>query len=286
MKWFAIQSKSGRDSYEYMLYSSSWERQIWLPYARQLAAPGVRYQILRAPVDPSIKRLRWDKRSSPTREDFAAFVNRVCQLVPEHAETIRALPPGSHIGHLMLTRTGPACPEIDQEAQGYVVREQLKRKLEWVPAIDFFPAYPAHIVPLNWELGEPVPKEFEEGGDEPESYILNGKHSHKVAAQMGKFFEVVLPPAQSWYPIARVPPGTAAVRVAFEGSLPCKRLEPSSKSGLVEFAVGEFEKSPWFCAIPAEQELRGVYHFVREDVAEVLREPGKWTLEFKEVEQF
>jgi hypothetical protein len=260
-----------------MLYSSGAVRQIRLPHLRGWTDR--RYSVLRIPIPASVGQIRWRKVLSA--EEYQEALDRICVLAPGYEEKVRQLPPTSEIGHLLITRTGPACPDIERADGGYLARESLKAKLESVPAIEFYPAYLTKIVPLKWELGQPVPKEFEYY--EPESYILDGKHSPEVAAQMASFYEVILP-KQKWYEINKIPKGEEIVRVAFESMLPSKGM-PNTREGLVEVALNS-PVTPWFIAVPEDENVYGAYHFAREDVCEILREPGEWTLEFKQVKQF
>lgn len=289
MKWFIVESRDVGDSdYEAMLYRSMCERQIWLPQIQGKIPERFR-KTLRIPLPLSAGRMRWKENRWPTQEEYNALVAAIIKLAPDHEAEIRALRPSSEIGHLMIDRIGPACPEIQNAAgAGYVAREILEQRLNGIEGITCFPAFLNKVVPLNWRLGEPMPelvmRVIHMHGGEPEDFIIHGRHSPEVAAEMGAFFEVVLPSPHRWHPFAKIPQDAIAVRVAFEGSLPAPSLEPVSRRGLVELAVEGFGRYPWFRVLPADQEMLGLYEFVREDVVEILREPGKWTLEFQEVE--
>ncbi|MSR65540.1 MAG: hypothetical protein EXS18_07150 [Verrucomicrobiae bacterium] len=285
MKWFVVETQYGRNDYESALYYSDGYRQIRLPHVRGQITR--KFSVLRIPIPREIGRIQWREKTIPTREQYDEFVNQIVKLAPNHADEIRALPPLSEIGHLLLQRIGPACPDIQNFSPSYVIRDSLKQRLEKILGIEFFPVYLSKVVPLKWELGEPVPNNYKRVyGYEPEDYILNGPHSPEVADQMGAFYEVVLPPALRWTPPMKKKAKNANLsRVAFEGILASRGM-PERKNGLVRIAVEKFGESPWFRALPAEEEVFGAYDFVREDVYEILREPGKWTLEFKEVERF
>jgi hypothetical protein len=165
---------------------------------------------------------------------------------------------------------------------GYVVHETLKRELENIRRIQFFPAILDKIVPIKWELGQPVPKEFIY--HEPESYIIDGKHSPTLAAQMGAFFEVILPEVK-WFELSKAG-GSQFTRIAFKGTLPSKDPAKFGRVGLVELAFANPNSYSWIVLWPSEEGTSGRYVLVREDAHEILREPSGWTLEFKEVERF
>ena len=289
MNWLIVErcgSKPGGD-WEHVLYQTISERQIALPsYVCGadgrviIPEPRPRFSILHLSILPDISDLRWKKRRCPTQAEYDAFVDKVVAFAPAHAQEIRALVPGSEIGHLMLTRIAPACPDIEESGAEYLVREPLKRKLENVPGISLFPAYIKKAVPLDWELGQSVPRKVMRS-EEPESVLLRGKHSPELAAAMGNFYEVELPPRQKWHHLDASPPGKTVTRVA----IPASQSEECQ-----EVLVEDFGKFPWFLVTyggprdPEQNEIPNSYDFVREDVCDILREPGKWTLEFREVE--
>jgi hypothetical protein len=272
MKWFHVRTKTQKDDFEWVLYSFWAMRQIWLP---SVEGERKKRKTLRLPLPQKIQYRR--TKPVPTWEKYDEIVEEVCHLVPEFASQIRALRGPAVVGSFLLQRIGPACPEIVATEGTYVVQERLKEKME-ILGVQFFPAYLEKIVPLRWQLGEPCPKEFIYY--EPESYILDGQHAPEVAAKMGAFYELIVP-EQPWYALDKMPKDPRMTRVAFEGTIP-----GSSRGGLVELAFSLPLDIGWVRLIPHEEGGSGQYDLVREDVHELLREPGKWTLEFRQVEQF
>jgi len=276
MKWYVIEDEYPNDCCEDSFYRSYELRQIQLPM--RMDHIGKRSSILRISLPPDIK-IRWKKRHVPTIEEYEKFRDPIIALAPEHAAAIRALPPGSQIGHLIVNRFGPACPAIEQIGGGFLARESLRSSLETIEDIQLFPAYWGKVVPLDWELGQPIPKAARH---RPEAYLDRGKHSPEVAVSMGKLYEVVLPPRLSHYPVHEVPTGAKATPVAF----PVTSLEHP-----VEVAVESFDKHPWFLAVSAADKASTKvdrlalkpYVFAREDVCSLLREASRWTLAFREV---
>ncbi len=285
MKWFVVETNfgQGRSDYEHHLYCSMVDRQVRLPQIRGEITR--KYSTLRVPLPKTTEPIRWSGEVLPTRQQYEEFLSSIIALAPQHAEEIRSAPPGSVIGHYLVARIGPACPEIEPAAPSYIVRDRLMDQLRKVQGLQFFEAYLNKLVPLQWELGEPVPRNYPPiaRGEEPESYVLDGKHSPQVAALMGGFHEVVVPTLR-WHPITKVKPSRDLFRIEFPGTIPSRGV-PSAKIGLVKIEVESPVVEPWFRVVPAEEGVFGVYTFVREDVYEILREPGKWTLEFRPAEQ-
>lgn len=285
MRWFHVGTQYGRNDYEDLLYTSIVYRQIQLPQIRGEISR--RFSTLRVPIPPTVNNLRWRGKASPTCKEYEEFVARVVALAPHHAAEIRSLPPGSEVGHLMIERIGPACPEIQPLGASYTVRESLKKQLECVSGIEFFPSYLSKVVPLEWELGQPMPKNYQRivHQGEPERYILDGNHSPELAQKVGAFYEVILPPPRRWRLPTESNRSTDSLRVTFHGFLPRRRI-PGTKKGtvLIEVNQEQWLEYPWFRVLSSDEELFGNYIFVREDVYEILREPGRWTLEFKEIE--
>jgi hypothetical protein len=281
MKWYLIQRKSGRSISEDMLYGAVCDRQIVLPQMHELELRDVSgiHSVLRIPLEPSVK-MDWD--SEVSREEFDRILEEICQLAPQHSEAIRKLRPGSEIGHLLIERTGPACPEILLQFASYIIRDSIKTRLAWLPGIQLFPAHLKKIVPLRWELGQAVPERFDDY--EIDCFIEEKKHSVQTANQMGTFHEMILPKA-NWFPPDCVPDGVETLRVAFVGTLPGKRSGWSLNYGRVELAFSNSDNYPCLRLLPKEDDMMGAYDLVREDAFELLREPGKWTLDFREVEQ-
>ena len=273
MKWYFIDSKGHGSSFATILYDGSATRQVSLPPIA--GEPRKRYSILRIPLPPNLKR-GW-KRFVTTQE-FQQELEELCKLAPDHTDAIRQLPPDSKIGHLHIWRTGPACPEIFS-LNPCIARESLKARLPPIRGVEFFPAYLKKIVPIKWELGEPLPKEFTYY--EPESYILDRQHSPRVANQMGNFYEVVLP-EQPWYLPDRAPASGDALRFRFRGFLAGRNH--MAGHGIVTLSIPILGDFPWFRSPPGEDKMFGVYDFVREDLCQTLRDAGRWTLELQEVE--
>jgi len=89
---------------------------------------GLKHSTLRIRLSPNIGPVKWE--NSLSEDEYKVAIEKVCALAPEPAEAIRALPPQSCIGHLLLFRTGAVCPEIVISNMNYLVRESLKRRLE------------------------------------------------------------------------------------------------------------------------------------------------------------
>lgn len=282
MKWFLVERKSLADDFEDMLYDMGPVRQIRLP---TLIGYQGRWKTLRVAVPSHVKEVRF--QHVDTMQDFNRAIEEVCSIIPEHAEEIKLLPPGSEIGSLLVNRIGPACPSIATAAGNYICQARMKNQLSWVNGLHFFPAYCGKIVRLNWNLGEPVPREMIYY--EPESYFLDGTHSPETAGQMENFHEIILPD-QKWYEVGRGPKGARTVRIGFESHLPHRGKEYDLRYGLVEIEFdqndGFPDKYPWVRLVRRDEGLSGAWDLISEDLCEILRGPGQWTLDFKEVNQF
>ncbi|MBV6504431.1 MAG: hypothetical protein AKCLJLPJ_02569 [Fimbriimonadales bacterium] len=281
MKWFSIEYKlHGKSDHEHLLYS-------FLGYPRQLMLPAIKgehYYSLK-PVRESLPREVEDVknwRAAVTREEFHSLLDRLSTMFPEKASLFQDLVPCSHVGHILLTRTGPACPEITpfHFYGDYIVSGRLKNMLAGVPGIDFFPALLKKVVPLNWSLGERLPEET--AHDEPEAFLLNGAHSPETARRMGHFHELILPDG-NWYDIRSVPTGSQYIRVSFRGDLP-HAGDMNLRKGRVKLAFEPSSHKPWVRLKSGSPELFGCYVLAREDVVEVIRESARWTLGIQEVE--
>lgn len=269
MNWYCIENKSYDREVEYTLYGFRSKRQIRLPAIRDT---GGRYRTVHVPIPKEIKKYWMVVDKS---EKFQEAVSELCTLLPQYAGLIQSLPPASEMGHLLASRICPACPEIMKAGPWFIVRESLRRQLQTIPEIEFFLAYLEKAVPLEWQLGQPVPQGF--------SYrcVETGEHSPDLAAAMGDFYEVILP-RRTWYETKYAPPGSRCVK--FRGWMPHKHHQITGEGyGLVTLAFEPDKCPPWTRLESTNDDQIKHYDFVREDVYEILREPSKWTFEFHPV---
>jgi len=100
-------------------------------------------------------------------------------------------------GLLQLERTGPFVPPISFPAPGHVVvTDDFRQRLEGsgLSGVSFRPVIKKRIVHLEWERWDRStadPPVFPRSG-EPEDYILERRHSRRLAKAIGDLWEVCL----------------------------------------------------------------------------------------------
>jgi hypothetical protein len=270
MRWYVVQPKLFESEHELTLYDFLAVRVLTAMYANDRALTWY--------LEPDEDEERWP--AELTDAEFESLIAKACQNHPEDAELIRRSNLKNRPTSLGLSRTGPACPEIVPMYESYVVRESLYRKLKEVAGLKFFNANLVKAVRLNWELGQPVPAAF--AACDPEEFVKQGKTDQNLIQKMGRFYEVVLPERPWFRPDTHIECG-AVIRLAFE-TLSGDDATRTVKSSFHEIAFPSDNTPPWVHLVPPNGTKVPAYHFMREDVYEILREPGQWTLEIKEVE--
>jgi len=282
MKWYTLQPRLFESEHELALYDFLAARILVVSICDEATAKQGRSPTLVFEIPADEEHDIWPADVSD--EEFAKILRRTCRERPEYADLIRRAAPTKRPATLSLSRTGPACPPIVPLYESYVINESLREKIADFPGIKLLNATLAHVVRVEWDLGQPVPARFAEA--DPEDFVKNGQHDDSVRKQMGKFYELFLP-EHPWLKSEEV----SAVRMPTTNVV-TERLfvDPDSGALRTDFREicfsGEKPLPPWVRLVPATDKSLPAYHLVREDVYDILRESGKWTLEFREVEQF
>lgn len=113
-----------------------------------------------------------------------------------HGMTMRLGRTSEPDGELQLERAGPAIPAITFPAEGILVTDHLKIRMQdaGFVGVAFRKVELARIVKLDWEtwdLAANDPRYYPDGGS-PALYILNLEHSDAAAEQMGPIWELVI----------------------------------------------------------------------------------------------
>jgi hypothetical protein len=277
MRWYVVQPKLFESEHEYVLYTFLATRMviIILEHAeRPKDVIGFSFYL-----EPEENEQVWP--AELTEHEFARALDRISEKHPHYADQIRRKRPPNHPAKLILSRTGPACPRIVPICQSYVVHESLRKELNDLHDITFLDAALDEAVRLDWNLGEPIPVPFADS--DPGKFVKHGERDRDLAKQMGKFYELILPKRPWFAPDTKL--RTPIVRAAFELTS-ADEANGGIKSSFHEIAFSSEDTPPWVRLVPSDGMELPSYHFVREDVCDILRGPGKWTLEFKDVEQF
>ena len=276
MRWFLVGDKIYDTPQEDMLYTFlAWRSLVFaLP---PLETNSNAWTILTYDFPLDADHWKWD--AEIPEAEWTDMVNNACERCPQHVMEIqRQAQSDQRLVPLSVRRTGPACPEIVRLTGTYVVREALKRQLDGIVGVRFLSIKTAAFVPLQWELGQPVPDKFR--GGEPEAYVKNNLPSEEMKSQMGDFYEALVP-ERVWHSPEIVPSDTPWTKLAFECFVGSSTEPDATEFQSVELAFESADDISWVRLRSPDGE-GPVYELVREDDLEILQEPAKWTLEFAE----